>query len=47
MPGFSKFFKKMAEEEHEHAQMVKLYRTSWYMHVHLLQPVENGLRTKL
>jgi ferritin len=25
LPGFSKFFKKMAEEEHEHAQMVRLY----------------------
>jgi CHASE3 domain sensor protein len=28
MPGFSKFFKEMAEEEHEHAQKVRLvYRT--------------------
>ena len=23
MPGFHKFFLKMAEEEHEHAQMVR------------------------
>ncbi|XP_046853650.1 soma ferritin-like [Xenia sp. Carnegie-2017] len=26
MPGFSKFFKKMAEEEHEHAQMFMKYQ---------------------
>ena len=44
MPGFSKFFKEMAEEEHEHAQKVRIYYHAQCNRVSSREPSVCGVR---